>query len=183
LIGATLIVITVATAGCSDESNPAPPSDGPGEQSSRSLPAPPSASMSPSVVLNGDLRYQTFAKIVKTSGLSKQLDSAKNLTIFAPLDESFAALGSRSIERLTSNREAAAAVVRRHAVSESASINDLLNRRKPLKDLAGDPVEATFDASNKNGPLRVGGAPVTSTEVPTKNGYLLVTSEIIPPSK
>ena len=176
---AVTVVVALVVAGCSGGGDASPSTT---RATTTSVHRPPSASMPPSKVLAGDLSFRLFSKMVRTSQLGDELDGARHLTVFAPRDAAFTALGRRAVRRLTTDRAAAAAVVRRHAVTQAVSINDLLNRRKPLTDLAGDPVEVSFDPRSTTGPLKVGGAAVTSLEAPTDNGFVVVTSGVVAPA-
>lgn len=171
-IAASLFAMSCSSSGGSDaKSSPTPKpttvaSEGGAEQRS--------ASMSPTEVLDADLQYSTFNRVVTASGLAGTLDDADELTIFAPSNAAFEELGPDDTEALIADPAASAAFVQSHAVPAAVALSDLLGGGS-LTDLAGNELMVGSD----EGVVRVGGAIVVLPNISTDNGYLHVVDSII----
>lgn len=120
----------------------------------------------------------TFSAIMEISGLSGEVDSAKNLTILAPTDDAFAKLPKRQVEQLTTNRAAAAAFITRHLVAENRIGLDARSSMKATSSAKSrDGVERRIEI--KPGKMTFGGVRVFAMEIPTGNGVMLMLDAII----
>jgi len=141
--------------------------------------------MTPSKVLAADLQYATFDALVKKSGLSAEIDKAKNLTVFAPNEAAFKAYGAAATKTALANSSNAQKLVKRHLVPIRLDLSALLNQKNPLVTLGNDSLKVNFDPAGKGSEagqlaLTVGGESVTTTEVPTDSGYIHVITGVIP---
>ncbi|MDR1992207.1 MAG: fasciclin domain-containing protein [Nitrososphaerota archaeon] len=74
----------------------------------------------------GDVyNLNTFARAVKESGLVETLKGTGPFTVFAPVDDAFAALPQSVIDELFANKSRLRAVVNYHIISESFSIEEI----------------------------------------------------------
>jgi uncharacterized surface protein with fasciclin (FAS1) repeats len=148
-----------------------------------SVPPAKTAKMTPSKVLRGDRRYSTFEAIVNRSGLADEFDKKKNLTVFAPDNDTFEDLGPSLTKKLQTDKALAATFVNQHLVAQRLDLTRLVTNTKPLTTLAGTQVETRYDPSGKGveaGTLAlfVGKAQIVSVDIPTKNGILYVVNGV-----
>lgn len=131
------VVLAVLAAGCGSETEPAP-------EPTPSADAPPVADARQTVyrVVAETPELSTLAGLVETAGLRETLaDPDAALTLFAPTDAAFDALGPDALNALRANPEAARALLLDHALSArllSADVFDDL----AIETLAGS--EVTF---------------------------------------
>lgn len=164
-LAAAAVVLT--SAACSGrDANDAGKKKGP---SATAAPAP-SAKMAPTQVLNADLSYSDFDRIVVASGLGKDLDSRKELTLLVPSNEALKSLGAGAVDRLVANPAAAAAFVKARALDARLSVTGLLNRTEPIVDEAG----TVWKAAVIEGRPTVGGATMGPQDILMRNGFLHV---------
>jgi uncharacterized surface protein with fasciclin (FAS1) repeats len=120
----------------------------------------------------------TFTAIMETSGLSSEVDAAKNLTILAPTDDAFAKLPKRQVEHLTKNRAAAAEFIARHLVPGNRIGLGTGARMKAVSIAKGrDGVERRVEV--RPGKMTVGGIRVSALEIPTDNGVMLMLDAVV----
>lgn len=166
VLAAAAVALWPAACSGGDDAKDAGKKKGP---SATAAPAP-SAKMSPTKVLSADLSYSDFDRIVVASGLGKDLDSAKELTLLVPSNEGLKALGDGAVDRLVANHAAAEAFVKSRAIDAKLSVTDLLNRTEPITDEAGTVWKAAVVDSRPT----VGGATVGPQDIPMRNGFLHV---------
>lgn len=169
-LSAVAIAASLLITSCNDSGGKSSATSDPKKSTSSSAAEQLSASMSPTEVLDADLQYSIFNQVVVASGLGKDLDAAKKLTIFAPSNAAFDELGEDGTAELIADPAAAVAFVQRHAVPASLSAADLINSGGVVTDLAGNDLEVASDQAA----VTVGGANVTTSNIATRNGYLHV---------
>ena len=181
-----LMALALTSGGCSDSGDQSK-SQTPTTRKPTATTAVPAQStkMTPSKVLAADLQYATFAAIVKKSGLSAEIDKAKNLTIFAPNEAAFKAFGKDATKQALDSVTSAKELVTQHVVADRLDLTQLINRTKPLQSLNGAELEIRFDPKKPTAqagtlPLTVGGESVTTVEIPTDSGYIHVITGVIP---
>lgn len=165
VVGAPLAVavLLVAAAGCSGDD--ATPKKGP----SKTAPAR-SAKMAPTTVLAADLNYSDFNRIVVASGLGKDLDAAKSVTLLVPSNAALATLGAGRVDELVADPDAAAAFVKSHTIDAGMSVTDLLNHDGPVTDASGTDWKVVV----VDGHPEVGGATLGPQDIQMRNGWLHV---------
>lgn len=107
-------------------------------------------------------QLSTFAKAVKTAGLTKALATDGEYTIFAPTNDAFAALPEGELEELLKpeNREALRELLRGHIVAGTVKAE----QAKTLTEaqvLTGDTVAVTAEEEG----LRIGDATIVDTDL------------------
>lgn len=130
----------------------------------------PSRKMSPTKVLAADLNYSNFNRIVVTSGLGKELDAAKKVTLLVPSNAALDTLGAHLVDKLIADPVAAATFVKTRTLGESLNVTDMLNRTEPIKDEAG----TVWQAKVVDGRATLSGASLGPMDIPMRNGYLHV---------
>ncbi|MFG0306027.1 MAG: fasciclin domain-containing protein [Phycisphaerales bacterium JB040] len=125
--------------------------------------------------------FETLIAAARAAGLAGSLKSDGPLTVFAPTDEAFAALGADTIETLLrpENKQTLATVLRYHVVSGRTYSGALLGGAE-IKTLSGETVEASFGPSglSLNDKSRV-----TTADLGATNGVIhVIDSVLIPPS-
>ena len=130
-------------------------------------------------VANGN--FTTLVAAVEVAGLTETLtDPDAELTVFAPTDDAFAALGEETINTLLADVDALADLLLYHAVSgvavDSITATSLLGRQVRMAN--GDSV--TIDI--RDGALFVNDAQLTIVDVPATNGVIhAIDAVLVPP--
>ncbi|MBM3979793.1 MAG: fasciclin domain-containing protein [Planctomycetes bacterium] len=113
---------------------------------------------------------------VKETGTIALLKGDKPVTLFAPTDAAFRALGAATVQKLATDREALKALIRAHLVTGKYTTEELTPLDgKELRSLAdaGLKVEVTKDG------VRVGGAKLVVTNVQCSNGVIHVIDAVL----
>lgn len=113
---------------------------------------------------------------VKAANLVDTLNSQEAITVFAPADPAFAALGDAKFQELAGNPAALAPILQYHVVPMRYDAKGLA-AAKTVKTLAGSDV--TIAGSGDN--LTVNGAPVLCGNIPTKNATVFVIGKVLTP--
>jgi uncharacterized surface protein with fasciclin (FAS1) repeats len=118
-------------------------------------------------VLRLDGRFDTLLAALEATGLDVALAGPGPLTLFAPTDEAFAALGQETIEALLADPDALTDILLYHVADREFDALGLLIRRH-VKTLQGDTVEVRI----RRGRLFVDDAKVLSPNVDAPNGVI-----------
>ena len=145
------------------------------------------AGQSPTAVLAADGNLGTFARIVATANESDAIDALAASTLFVPSESAFKELDTDRVEQLLRDPAAARQFVRAHVVDRKVGLADLINSPAPIPTLGStelsavaSPVTTTPDGPAVGGSeFRVNGALVTSAEIPTDSGYVLVIDQVL----
>lgn len=113
---------------------------------------------------------------VKAANLVDTLNSQEAITVFAPANPAFEALGEAKFQELASNPAQLAPVLQYHVVPMRYDAKGL-EAAKTVKTLAGKDV--TIAGSGDN--LTVNGAPVLCGNIPTKNATVFVIGQVLTP--
>ena len=132
-------------------------------------------------LVSGDARFKRFGELAKAAGLDEKLMNAKNITVFAPTNDAFAALPQ---EKLTNwmkpeNREQLRKQLLLHVVPEALDI-DKLAKAGTLKTEAG--TELKINASNDFKQIQLGNANVVLPREEAQNGVLYPLDALIQPA-
>ena len=128
-------------------------------QTADSTAAPATAPAAPSLLasLDADGRFTTLAAALRQTGLADTLAAAGEVTVFAPTDDAFAALGAGALDALSTAD--LAAILLRHVVAGTV----------PAADVAAaselDALGGTLAVSSTDDGVAVGGARVTEADV------------------
>ncbi|RYB94283.1 fasciclin domain-containing protein [Nocardioides oleivorans] len=117
---------------------------------------------------------KTLVAAVTEAGLVDTLNSAENLTVFAPTDDAFAAIPKKDLNALLKDKEALTQVLTHHVIGERLSPADLAGEHETL---AGDML--TVDGSGED--FTIGDASVVCGNVQTANATVYVVDQVLMP--
>ncbi|GAA0650809.1 fasciclin domain-containing protein [Kutzneria viridogrisea] len=114
---------------------------------------------------------------VKAAGLVDTLNSQKAITVFAPADPAFAALGDDAFNALAKDPAKLGKILQYHVVAKRLN-GDQLIKDGAEATLQGGTVKITGDKSN----LMVNDAPVLCGNIPTGNATVFVIGKVLTPA-
>ena len=117
---------------------------------------------------------KTLVAAVTEAGLVDTLNSAENLTVFAPTDDAFAAIPKKDLNALLKDKKALTAVLTHHVIGERLSPEDVAGEHETL---AGDML--TVDGSGED--FSIGDATVVCGNVQTANATVYVVDQVLMP--
>ncbi|SEB86786.1 Uncaracterized surface protein containing fasciclin (FAS1) repeats [Nocardioides exalbidus] len=117
---------------------------------------------------------KTLVAAVTEAGLVDTLNSAENLTVFAPTDDAFAAIPKKDLNALLKDKEMLTTVLTHHVIGERLSPADLAGEHETL---AGDML--TVDGSGED--FTIGDASVVCGNVQTANATVYVVDQVLMP--
>lgn len=122
--------------------------------------------------------FSTLLTAAQAAGLVPALTGEKDLTVFAPTDEAFAALPKGTVETLLKpeNKDKLASILRYHVVAGRVYAADAAKLAE-AKTLNGQSVVIDLD----NGALRIDGAKVVKADIDASNGVIHVIDRVILP--
>ncbi|GLW95689.1 fasciclin domain-containing protein [Actinokineospora globicatena] len=124
------------------------------------------------------LLTKLVAAVKAIPGLVDTLNTTDNLTIFAPADPAFAALGDAKFQELAANPAALAPILQFHVVPKRYNRDGLVaaGTVKSLNAAGGDiKIEGTGDD------ITINGAKVLCGNIPTKNATVFVIDTVLTP--
>ncbi len=117
----------------------------------------------------------TLAKLIQDAGLGETLAAAGPYTVFAPSDEAFKALPAKTMEKLSTDKDALKALLAYHVVP--GQLNAAQIKAGKLKTLNGAELQVALA-----GPfVTVDEALVTQADVPASNGVVQVIDKVLTP--
>jgi uncharacterized surface protein with fasciclin (FAS1) repeats len=123
-------------------------------------------------------QFETLAKAAAAAGLLDALRSAGPLTVFAPTDEAFAALGEQTLASLLKpeNRDRLAGILKHHVVAGRVDARTAVTAGR-AETLAGTELTIRLE----DGRLKVGDATVVRNDVSASNGIIHVIDRVLLP--
>ena len=120
---------------------------------------------------SADGNLDTFLQAATEAGLGETLAQADGVTIFAPIDEAFEAVGN--LDQLLQDKEQLASILKRHAVPTKYLANEIPNGETEVQTLSGE----TLTIINNDGLISVrsaGGiqAMVVEADIEGDNGVV-----------
>lgn len=125
------------------------------------------------------LLTKLVAAVGAVPGLADTLNSTDNLTVFAPADPAFAALGDAKFAELAGNPTMLAPILQYHVVAKRYDANGLM-AAKTLKSLNAAGGDLKIEGSGTN--LTVNGAKILCGNIPTKNATVFVIDKVMLPA-
>jgi uncharacterized surface protein with fasciclin (FAS1) repeats len=119
--------------------------------------------------------FNTLLAAVEIAGLTGALESPGPFTVFAPLDDAFAALPPGTVQTLVDNPPQLARILKFHVLSGAHTRNQLVDQAEWLS-LEGAPV-----AIRRADPFEVKNASVLSADIECDNGIVHVLNRVILP--
>lgn len=127
-------------------------------------------------VLRLDGRFSTLLAALEATGLDAALAGPGPLTLFAPTDEAFAALGEEAIAALLADPAALTDILLYHVAGDAYGALELLFRRK-VPTLQGDTVQVGI----RRGALRVDQSRVLTPNLHAPNGIVHAIDAVLLP--
>ena len=123
-------------------------------------------------VIAANPRLTTFAAAIKSAGLTEKLKEKGPFTVFAPTDEAFKRLPSKSLENLMrpENHDQLIKLVSYHIVSARLTAKDMDGKMYNAKTIAGKEIEV--DADDPGEGIRINKAKVVATDALADNGVV-----------
>ena len=119
--------------------------------------------------------FGTLLTAVEVAGLTGALDSPGPFTVFAPVDDAFAALPPGTVQTLVDNVPQLARILKFHVLS-GAYLREQLIEQPEWESLEGAPV-----AIRRADPFEVKNATVVSADIVCYNGIVHVIDRVILP--
>jgi len=129
-------------------------------------------------VAKGAGTFNTLVAAVDAAGLTGALSGQGQgpLTVFAPTDAAFAALGDATIQALLADPAKLAAILKYHVVAGEVTAAQVVNLSS-ASTLNG----ASVNISVNGGTVMVNDATVTATDIPARNGVIHVIDKVLLP--
>ncbi|TQF67984.1 fasciclin domain-containing protein [Pseudoalteromonas luteoviolacea] len=122
--------------------------------------------------------FTTLLKAVETAGLSSALTGSEPLTVFAPTDAAFAALGTDTINTLLANPDVLGDILKQHIISGRVdSVTAMSLNGKNATTLLTNQLPVSIDATTDM--LKFAGVSVTQTDIAASNGVIHVIDAVI----
>jgi uncharacterized surface protein with fasciclin (FAS1) repeats len=118
----------------------------------------------------------TLVTAVKKAGLVDTLNSASNITVFAPDNAAFAKLPKATLDKVLANKAELTKILTYHVVSGRNTPSELASG-KALKTLEG----STVTPAAMSGSYSVNGASVVCGNVQTSNATVYIISSVLMP--
>lgn len=119
--------------------------------------------------------FETLLAAVEAAGLTSALESPGPFTVFAPVDDAFAALPPGTVQTLVDNPPQLARILKYHVLSGEHRRAELVDQPE-WPSLEGAPV-----AIRRSEPFEVKNATVLSADVICDNGVVHVINRVILP--
>ena len=124
-------------------------------------------------------QFKTLAKLLKSAGLSDELQQAGPFTVFAPTDAAFKKVPKKTLNVLLQDKAKLKAVLLYHVVSGKVTSADVV-KLSSAKTLGGKAVRIRVSGGN----VFVNSAKVTKPDVMASNGVIHVINRVlIPPAR
>ena len=117
---------------------------------------------------------KTLVAAVTQAGLVDTLNSAENLTVFAPTDDAFAAIPKKDLNALLKDKEMLTTVLTHHVIGERLSPEDVAGEHETL---AGDMLTVEGEGED----FTIGDASVVCGNVQTANATVYVVDQVLMP--
>ena len=124
----------------------------------------------------GSGRTGTLVSAVQAAGLVETLSSPGPFTVFAPVDEAFAALPAGTLESVLADKAMLTKILTYHVVPGRYLASDVL-ASESLKTVEGGSLPVIVDSAG----VHIGSAMVIATDIETSNGVVhLIDSVLLP---
>ena len=119
--------------------------------------------------------FSTLLTAVEVAGLTAALESPGPFTVFAPVDDAFAALPPGTVQTLVDNPPQLARILKFHVLSGAYTRSQLVDQAE-WQSLEGAPV-----AIRRADPFEVKNATVLTADIECDNGIVHVLNRVILP--
>ena len=122
--------------------------------------------------------FDTLLQAAEVAGLSGALAGSGDLTVFAPTDAAFAALGQDTINTLLANPDVLGDILKQHIVSGKVdAVTAMALNGQSAQTLLGNSLPIAIDAETDQ--LKFAGVTVTQTDIAAANGIIHVIDAVI----
>ena len=123
-------------------------------------------------------QFKTLASLLDQAGLVETLSGNSRFTVFAPTDAAFAKVPQATLDALAKDKAKLRAVLLYHVAKGKLTASKVI-KRKSIKTLNGDRLRLRVRV--RTGKVYVGGARVTTPDVPASNGVIHVINKVLIP--
>ena len=157
-----------------DASKPEASADAPAK------PGPAAATRDVLATVEGQANGKTFAELILTTDLAKQLRSmdGAGFTVLVPTDDAFKSLPKGQVEKWKKNPAELERVLKYHIVPGTHDVGKLGNFRTAPTTLGMD-----VDVKVEESDVRVGGAKLIETDIKASNGYVHIIDKVLVPRR
>ncbi|NYD40160.1 fasciclin domain-containing protein [Nocardioides panaciterrulae] len=120
---------------------------------------------------------QTLVKAVGAAGLGDTLNSAQGITVFAPTDDAFGKIPSKTLDSVLKDKKTLTTILSHHVIGEQLSPDQLAGTHKTL---AGDTV--TVKGSGEDFTVGDENAKILCGNIPTANATVYVVDTVLMPN-
>jgi uncharacterized surface protein with fasciclin (FAS1) repeats len=121
-------------------------------------------------------QFNTLTSLLKKAGLVKTLKGKGPYTVFAPTDAAFAKVPQATLDELGQDKAKLRSVLLYHVAGRKLTAAKIVKRRS-VKTLNGQRVRIRV----RGEAVRVGGARVTTADVPASNGVIHIINKVLIP--
>jgi len=125
----------------------------------------------------GSGRTGTLVSAVQAAGLVETLSSPGPFTVFAPVDEAFAALPAGTLESVLADKDMLTKILTYHVVAGRYLASDVVGSAS-LKTVEGESLPVSVDS----GGVHIGSAKVIQADIETSNGVIHLIDSVLLPS-
>lgn len=132
-------------------------------------------------VASNSENFTTLVAAIDAAGLAEALSGEASLTVFAPTNEAFAALGSETLKELLTERgrPQLRRILLHHVLAGEVPADELM-RKDSVETLA----ETSLDVKAALGRVIIGEAAIETADLPASNGVIHVIDRVLlPPGK
>jgi uncharacterized lipoprotein YbaY len=149
------------------------------QQAGAGAPADATASAAATVVdvLAGDARFTTLVSAVQAAGLVTPLQTLPAVTVFAPTNEAFAALGESALKELQGNTSMLAGILTYHVVTPTLVASDVVQMTELQPLLQGFTIPVTVSGTQ----VMVKDATILQADITSGNGVIHVIDKVLTP--
>jgi uncharacterized surface protein with fasciclin (FAS1) repeats len=120
---------------------------------------------------------KTLVKAVGAAGLGDTLNSAQGITVFAPTDDAFGKIPSKTLDKVLKDKKTLTTILSHHVIGEQLSPDQLAGEHKTL---AGDTL--TVKGSGEDFTVDDENAKILCGNIPTANATVYVVDTVLMPN-
>lgn len=133
------------------------------------------------MVIANDSQFSTLSGLIRDSELEATFSAAGPITLFAPTNEAFQALGPDVVAALGRDPELLAAVLRHHATGTSVRVADIVDGEIEMLD--GSPILATVTADGVGLASGSAAARIVEADLDASNGVVHAIDTVLLPDE
>jgi uncharacterized surface protein with fasciclin (FAS1) repeats len=129
-------------------------------------------------IISSGANFQTLATITQAVGLVEQLDKENNLTLLAPNNDAFMALGESKLEELLdpAKQSTLKKILLNHIIKGRLELSNLQDGQK-LNTLG----DKSLQVKITGGQVQIGNATIVAPDIQAKNGVIHALDQVLLP--